>query len=190
MKQYIDKSVLLAEIERKIKQYEKAFDSPSFASYEASLIAKGKYRKLLDIIQFLDTLETKEVDLEKEVRNYMTLHNLHIKDGGRVVFENNDSPNFMCDIRNIAKHFFELGLKAQKPAFETDDSIGSPDYERGFKHGRDFQTEIDVKCTDVQKVINYLINEKGYPINTQGDIPSYEETFKFALNALEAQKGD
>ena len=63
MEHYISKSALVAEIEKKIKQYEKAFDSPTFASYEASLIAKGKYRKLLDILQFINTLEVKEVDL-------------------------------------------------------------------------------------------------------------------------------
>lgn len=64
MNQYISKSALVAEIEKKIKQYEMAFDSPSFASYEATLIAKGKYRKLLDILQFIDTLEVKEVQEE------------------------------------------------------------------------------------------------------------------------------
>ena len=89
----IDKDKVVAEIEKKIKQYEKAFDSPSFASYEASLIAKGKYRKLLDILQFLDTLEVKEVDLEKEWREFL-------KDGD-------------VGLKEIAIHFFELGIQLQ-----------------------------------------------------------------------------
>jgi len=59
-------------------------------------------------------MDQPEVDLEKEVHNYLKTHHLHIKDGGRVVFDNDDSPNFMCDIRDIARHFYELGLNARK----------------------------------------------------------------------------
>ena len=59
-----------------------------------------------------------EIDLEKEISDYLALYHLHIKDGGRVVFDNDDSPddspNLMCDIRYIAKHFYELGLKAHE----------------------------------------------------------------------------
>lgn len=64
MEKYIPLSTVVAEIESKIKQYEEAFDNPSFASYDAWLIAKGKYRKLKDILSFLDTLEVKDADLE------------------------------------------------------------------------------------------------------------------------------
>ena len=66
VKQYISKSALVAEIEKKIMQYEVAFNNPSFASYEASLIAKGKYQKLLDILQFINTIEVKEVEEYKQ----------------------------------------------------------------------------------------------------------------------------
>lgn len=55
-----------------------------------------------------------EVNLEEEIRNYMKIHHLHIKDGGRVVFNNDDSPNFMCDIRDIARHFWNKGYSARK----------------------------------------------------------------------------
>jgi hypothetical protein len=55
-----------------------------------------------------------KIDLEKEISDYLTSYHLHVKDGGRVVFDNNDSPNLMCDIRYIAKHFYELGLKAHE----------------------------------------------------------------------------
>jgi hypothetical protein len=59
-------------------------------------------------------VEQPEVDLEEEIHDYLKTYHLHIKDGGRVVFDNGDSPNFMCDIRDIAHHFYELGLKARK----------------------------------------------------------------------------
>ena len=55
-----------------------------------------------------------ERDREKEISDYLALYHLHIKDGGRVIFNNDDSPNLMCDIRYIAKHFYELGLKAHE----------------------------------------------------------------------------
>ena len=65
MVQYISKAAVVAEIERKIKKYEEAFNNPSFASYEANLIAKGGYRKLKDILSLLDTFEGKDDSLEK-----------------------------------------------------------------------------------------------------------------------------
>lgn len=80
----------------------------------------------------------------------------------------------------------ELGWT--RPAFEVDGSIGSPDYERGFKHGRDFQAELFAKSTDTDKVIAYLVHQKGYPISTNGEIMSYEETFELVKNAVEYSK--
>lgn len=101
----IDKVAIVAEIERLIND-EFQCDSHDEAT---------GFQRALDLIKsFLDTLEVKEVDLEKEISDYLAFYHLHIKDGGRIVFDNNDSPNFMCDIRHIAKWFFELGLKAQK----------------------------------------------------------------------------
>lgn len=53
------------------------------------------YNKALQEVQYkLDTLEVKEVDLEAELKHLI----------GNVG---------QCD-RNLARHFFELGLKAQK----------------------------------------------------------------------------
>ena len=63
--------------------------------------------------ELIDTIEVKDVDLEKEISNYLDNHNLNIQDGGRIVFNNGDTPNLLCDFRDIAKHFFELGLKAK-----------------------------------------------------------------------------
>lgn len=66
-----------------------------------------------DELIFFDTSE-EVVDLEKEIFNYFDNHNLNIQDGGRIVFSNGDTPNLLCDFRDIVKHFFELGLKAQR----------------------------------------------------------------------------
>ena len=47
---------------------------------------KGKIGACKDIQDFIDSLrqEQQEVDLEKEVNNYLKIRHLHIKDGGRV----------------------------------------------------------------------------------------------------------
>ena len=58
-------------------------------------------RKIIDII---NTLETKDVDLEKEIRLY--------KMRNPIIGHREESlKDYMS---NVAKHFFELGLKAQK----------------------------------------------------------------------------
>ena len=89
MEQYISKSALVAEIERRMKlrqdSYRKYNDVNDFVAFE-------ELEYLHD--EFLPTLEVKEVDLEKELKHLI----------GNVG---------QCD-RKLAKHFFELGLKAQK----------------------------------------------------------------------------
>ena len=104
MEQYIKKSTLVAEIEKKIMQYEVAFNNPSFASYEASLIAKGKYRKLLDIRQFLDTLEVVEVDL--------IIHTVIAECCNWLAINTNLSHNEIEDCRNLMLTVKEEQLKA------------------------------------------------------------------------------
>lgn len=110
MEQYISKDALAAEIKRLIKHSEMVADHNT----QITELVSRELDALYHLISFLDTLEVKEVDLEKEISNYLDNHNLNIQDGGRIVFNNGDTPNFLCDFRDIAKHFFELGLKAQK----------------------------------------------------------------------------
>ena len=57
---------------------------------------------LEEILSFLDTLEVKEVDLEKEAENFVQTGE----------FVKNENP-----VLAIAKHFFELGLGVQSPVF-------------------------------------------------------------------------
>ncbi|MBQ6958160.1 MAG: hypothetical protein IJP77_06345 [Bacteroidales bacterium] len=75
-------------------------------------------------------------------------------------------------------------LQQEQPKlYKKDESLGSPDYERGFKHGRDYQTEVTRKYTNKDKVVAYLV-DKGYPISTKGEIPTYQETFDMIINAI------
>ena len=95
MRELIDKTALVAEIKRRLKGLEDCH-ADGIAGYA------GEISGLKRLLSFLDTLEVKEVDLEKEFDNYT-------KD------------ILACDIQfepfthlhNCAKHFFELGLKAK-----------------------------------------------------------------------------
>lgn len=81
MEQYIPKTVVVAEIEKRIKEHHSGY-----------LVC------LKDMLSFLDTLEVKEVDFESEWKKYFEYR-------GDVATVN---------IKHLAKHFFELGIKAQK----------------------------------------------------------------------------
>ena len=104
MEQYISKAAVVAEIEKEKKEYAIAFSNMAFKSHEEWLIEKGKYRKLLDILSFLDTLEVKEVDLEKEYSEFLQ----------REWFGKNCNRTMSEMMAFTAKHFYELGLKTQK----------------------------------------------------------------------------
>jgi len=94
MIQYIDKDAIMAEIER--IEYE-----TNYEPFTDEVLGKRMVCK--DIKSFLDTLEVKKVDLEKEYEEFVV-----------------DDPIFGNFITNdtmgmeLAKHFFELGLKTNK----------------------------------------------------------------------------
>ena len=97
MKQYIDKAAVVAELE---KLYNLEYDNTSSLSC-------GKKIMLRNILLFLDTLEVKEVDLEKEIKDYLRKQPIAARSQGTDL-------RLVPSPEKIAKHFFELGLKAQK----------------------------------------------------------------------------
>lgn len=98
----IDKDVLVAEIERRIKVLQKnLYENHKTICHLASLK------------QSLDTLEVKEVDLEKELVDYHNENFSPCNDGTLLSCETGSELTWY-DYERIAKHFFELGLKAQK----------------------------------------------------------------------------
>jgi len=90
MTQYIDKSTVVAKIEKLIN------DEFQCDSYDE---ATGFQRGLDLIRSFVDTLEVKEVDLEKEIDNWYNTMGIPITTDA---------------LKETARHFFELGLKTQK----------------------------------------------------------------------------
>jgi hypothetical protein len=100
MEQYISKSALTAEIERR-KQ--KLLDH-IICERDKEFVCRTAHQ-LNRIIDFIDTLEVKEVDWEKEVNDY-GYHYDYVSIADRK------------ELVDFAKHFFELGMavnnKAQK----------------------------------------------------------------------------
>ena len=72
---------------------------------------QGKVDALNDTISFLDTLEAKEVDLDKEIKDYFNNQPIVTR------FKGTDY-KLVPNAEKIAKHFYELGMavsnKAQK----------------------------------------------------------------------------
>lgn len=93
MTQYIDKSALVAEIEMVKNEYIKHNRNKFCAEWSCEVLD--------NILLFLDITKVKEVDLTKEIE-------LVKGDYEQVDVAWNNDFNF------IAKHFFELGIKAQK----------------------------------------------------------------------------
>lgn len=98
MVQYIDKNALVAKIKRRrdaalIRQ--KNLESIGQETVLNEMVAN----ELNKILSFINTLEVKEVDLEKEID--LRIGKLH-------------TPLHYEELKDFAKHFFELGIKAQK----------------------------------------------------------------------------
>ena len=97
----IDKSALVAEIKKLINLYKTC---QVHSSYEEGL-KEGRLIGYEDALCKINTLETKEVDLEKEIKDTCR---------GYRINESHEQELGKRDIENIAQYFFELGLKARK----------------------------------------------------------------------------
>ena len=100
----IDKDVLVAEIIRRRKAIPKDEDDKRLQA-----VYGNEAFVLTQLLEYIDTLEVKEVDLEKHLKEDIedVLFDL---DGVAV----KGATHYLTveDVKNIAKHFFELGLKA------------------------------------------------------------------------------
>ena len=94
MKHYIDKDNIVEEINRRINEYNTPIDRLGSNNI--------RLHECKDILSFLDTLEVKEADLEKEIEKFVKSDEFQ-KACGTIKVTN-----------LIAKYFFELGLNAQK----------------------------------------------------------------------------
>ena len=103
MAQYINKSALIAEIDRWIKLFTNEKNQEGLSQID-KLSLGGRIAELQEVKVFLNTLEVKEVDLEKELD--MIIDSL-----------NDDKYEHLSihqQLSLIAIHFFELGLEAKE----------------------------------------------------------------------------
>ena len=89
----IYKSAVVAEIEARYNECLKRAKIIDDAYWN------GKADAYRDMLSVLDTIEVKEIDLEKEID--LRIGKLH-------------TPLHYEELKDFAKHFFELGVKAQK----------------------------------------------------------------------------
>jgi hypothetical protein len=108
MKAYIDKDAVMAEIERRRDLHYKYYMKNGVGS-----IAECKYDEDREILSFLDTLEVKEVDFERDLSKYVSngIHRFFpsVNDD----YCKMDSVVWQDYVIETAKYFFELGLKAK-----------------------------------------------------------------------------
>ena len=104
MAQYIDKSILVEKLIRRLQE-----------SLDAGGATRGVYlsermKEDSRILSFVNALEVKEVDLEKEIANQIRLlDGVHMFDDGKQWWKGTYN-----ELSYFAKYFYELGLKAQK----------------------------------------------------------------------------
>jgi D-ribose pyranose/furanose isomerase RbsD len=105
MAQYIDKNALVAELERVKEFYENI--------QKLKPVYESNIEDCNDLLSFIDTLEVKDVDIEKEIKEQINKYYDDCEQKLKEMDDNDNDFSFMT-LDNFAKHFFELGLKAQK----------------------------------------------------------------------------
>ena len=103
----IDKDAVVEEIERR----RKLVSDPILSGDDLMI---GERNALFNLLSFINTLEVKEVDLDKSARYYL-LHE-HISPLNEVLHQADlkVEMQYHKDIEDAYKAGFELGLKAQK----------------------------------------------------------------------------
>ena len=107
MTQYIPKSAIVAEIEKIRNQEIQWMKRQGYTEYHQGL--RDGYA---NILSFIDTLEVKEVDLEKEIKEQIDKYYENCNKKLEEMGEDDNDISFLT-LDGFARHFYELGL-AQK----------------------------------------------------------------------------
>lgn len=102
MAHYIDKAALVAEIERRKKAIVDDNGNLGFKDCQKA------FNEIDELKKFINTLEVKEVDLEKETKKWWKEH-LHLDPKNQLWMDAHQSIVF-------AEHFFELGMQVSNKA--------------------------------------------------------------------------
>lgn len=109
----IDKERVVAEIKRLISIANSQYDLVGDEDIRNRILWSQQASICSQILSFIDTLEVKEVDLEKEINDYISNNFFGSQTLGFFANRTKEEPNDQ-DVALCAKHFFELGLKAKK----------------------------------------------------------------------------
>lgn len=103
MTHLINKDDLVSEIKHHLQ----------FTPEHTNAFIEGEEHAYRTILSFLDTLEVKEVDFERELSKYVSqgIHRFFPNEGND--YYNIDSVEWQDYVIDTAKHFFDLGLKAK-----------------------------------------------------------------------------
>lgn len=107
----IDKDAVITKIEKRIKN----LHPKGGQGMVVTKILKDHYE---DLLSFIDTLDVKEVDLEKEIDKFYGMYRdkngvTHDMQDNEICLDWKENCNYHFQIE-FAKHFFELGLKAKQ----------------------------------------------------------------------------
>jgi hypothetical protein len=100
MEQYISKAAVLAEINRGLN------------SYDPNEITSGRYA-LVELRDFINTLEVKDVDIEKEIKEQTYAYYNMCEEKLKEMSDDDTDLSFLT-LDGYARYFFELGLNAKK----------------------------------------------------------------------------
>ena len=115
MEQYISKSAVVAEIDKVMAEEMKFYETACKEGDEEVSSSPMVYTRLQILRSYIDSLEMKEVDLKKAVEDHIYTHDGRKRMELELDWEQCDLTLKGGDaIIKFAKHFFELGLKAQK----------------------------------------------------------------------------
>ena len=124
MKQYIDKDAIAAEIERRLEALANtsAGDDREFAA-----IIGAQHYELISLVQYINTLEVKEVeeepvsnDLEREIKHYV--YDPYFDLNGVAVKEATDYLT-VEDVADIARHFAQWQKKQEAKEVDIEEEF-------------------------------------------------------------------
>ena len=170
MTHLIDKDALVAEIKRRIEAHKETLKNCD--SNISEMVLKGSMNAYQSLLHFLDTLEVKEMDLEKEYDNEF------FKDP---IFSKLVNRNAGI---SIAKHFFELGLNASNPIAEENlESFVRQVIDLDIEAGEHYNNIIkeERKENGGSDLMIYLLC---------GTIDAKELGIQYVLDKLKTQKGE
>lgn len=113
MTQYINKTALVAEIEKRIN----GINPDTIEDWRYRIQWEHDIEVMKNILSLINTLEVKEVDLEKEIKKSIIdewCDEWSGDVGNWIRCRRGSTSMTIEDVKDIAKYFFELGLNAQK----------------------------------------------------------------------------